>query len=496
VSSSSATYGFRSASGGGGGGGGCCKEGTFYITVCAEGTPAENAQELLDAYTQAQSLSPTKDNVITILLCPGEYAFNGPFKMDTEYINIATLTGNRDAIFDRSDVVDPVTLSPSFDVAYCLSIKTNEVFVKGIEGKVRNSPNWDSFAGIGTDFRLPIDIASSLLDYFIENCNGGDLGFGSDLTFGGAPRDIGGVFTDCDGGLASFAFAGTASGTFTNCIGVRLSFGGDGGTASGIFTDCLGGEFSFGGSGTADGTFTNCLGSIYSFGGDGTADGTFTGCQGRDESFGGRGGTASGTFTNCIGGKNSFGGRGGTASGTFRNCQGEDVSFGGQGTASGTFTNCQGFEDSFGGAGTASGTFTNCIGGSLSFGGDNGSNIGTASGIFTDCIGGYVAFGGLLTASGTFTNCQGGDGSFGGFGGTADGTFTDCKGGDRAFGGDGGNADGIFNYCEGGDLSFGGSGTLSGNLYFCRITTGTFETPSGGGSITLGIDGSNNIITI
>jgi len=431
VSSSSATYGFRSASGGGGGGGGCCKEGTFYITVCAEGTPAENAQELLDAYTQAQSLSPTKDNVITILLCPGEYAFNGLFEMDTEYINIATLTGNRDAIFDRSDVVDPVTLSPSFDVAYCLSIKTNEVFVKGIEGKVRNSPNWDSFAGIGTDFRLPIDIASSLLDYFIENCNGGDLGFGSDLTFGGAPRDIGGVFTDCEGEFASFAYFGTASGNFTNCVSGFNSFGGDGGTASG-------------------------------------------------------------TFTNCQGGDASFGGRGGTASGTFTNCQGEDDSFGGLGTASGNFTNCVGGKSSFGGdGGTADGTFTNCIGVRLSFGGFGG----TADGTFTDCKGDNLSFGGLGTASGNFTNCVGGKSSFGGDGGTADGTFTNCLGSIYSFGGDG-TADGTFNYCEGRDLSFGGSGTLSGNLYFCRITTGTFETPSGGGSITLGIDGSNNIITI
>jgi len=178
----------------------------------------------------------------------------------------------------------------------------------------------------------------------------------------------------------------------------------------------------------------------------------------------------SGTFTNCTGGYSAFGGGGGTASGTFTNCTGGDNSFGGAGgTASGTFTNCTGGGYSFGGGGTASGTFNYCTGGDYSFGGDEG----TASGTFTNCTGGAGAFGRGGTASGTFTNCTGGAGAFG-RGGTASGTFTNCTGGNSAFGGAG--------------------GTLSGQLYYCRLTTGSFQTLAVGGKLRACVDGSDTFI--
>jgi len=158
----------------------------------------------------------------------------------------------------------------------------------------------------------------------------------------------------------------------------------------------------------------------------------------------------SGTFTNCTGGHYSFGGDEGTASGTFNYCTGGNRAFGG-------------------GGGTASGTFTNCTGGDYSFGGDGG----TASGTFNYCTGGETAFGGGGTASGTFTICTGGDYSFGG-GGTASGTFTNCTGGDYSFGGDG--------------------GTLSGQLYYCRLTTGSFQTLAEGGKLRACVDGSDAFI--
>jgi len=512
VSSSLTTYGFRAASGGGGGGGGdCCKEGTFYITVCAKGTPAENAQEVLDAYAQAQSLLPTKDNVITILLCSGEYAFTGPMVLDTEYVNLVTLTGNRDAIFDRADVVDPVTISPSFDVAFCLSIENSDIFVKGIEGKVRNSPNWDTITGgaYGTDFRLPINIDSGLTDYFVENCNGGDLGFGADLTFGSAPRDIGGTFTNCQGENYCFALGGNASGVFINCISGDSSFastlgGGFGsGIASGTFTDCYSGNaYSFGGLGEASGIFTNCIGGEYAFASEGIASGTFKNCIAEGYSFAGASSTgqASGVFLNCrANGEQSFGcsGTSSIASGFFFNCVGVETCFGD--VASGTFINCVGNSYCFGWQGEASGIFTNCKADDYSF----GALSADASGTFTDCVARDFSFGYTNNASGTFKNCSGRDYCFGGsisllLVGEASGIFTDCVAGIFSFGGSVGTASGVFNYCEGGQESFGGGvgGTLSGNLYFCRIGAGTFQTPSGGGSITLGIDGSNNIINI
>jgi hypothetical protein len=200
----------------------------------------------------------------------------------------------------------------------------------------------------------------------------------------------------------------------------------------------------------------NCNGGDYSFGGDPTSGSNPI--------------TVSGTFTNCTGGGGSFGSFDGQASGTFTDCQGGDNSFGG------------------GSSGIASGTFTNCTGGGGSFGSFNGQ----ASGTFTDCQGGNGSFGG--TASGMFNNCIGDGQSFASNGGTASGTFTNCISGIGSFGASllfGGTASGTFTNCIGGTFSFGGRGTLSGKLYYCRLTSGTFATVSGAGITRLCLDGSN-----
>ena len=382
----------RGATGPQGGGG---LAGTQYIFVAADGTPVENALELQAAYDQAKTMSPAADNRIVVITAPGEYALNGPFTMDTQYIDLVSLTGNRDVIFDRADIVgDPFDADPYYgsvsSIGECLMVSADNVFVKGIKGKLRQSPNWDNFLKEGEDYILPIQIGNNLSGLVMENCEGGPFSFGGDISFRNNPIEV--------------------SGTFTNCVGGYGSFGvGSGSTANGTFTDCVGGDGSFGGGGTASGTFTNCQGGFGSFGGDGTASGTFTNCVGGDASFGGKGGTASGTFTNCVGGDSSFG------------------------------------------SDAASGIFTDCVGGDASFGGG-----GTASGTFRDCVGGNKSFGYSGTASGTFTNCQGGNGSFGGNGGSP--------------------------------------GTLNGFLYFCRKTSGSFQTLTGAGLIRASVDGSNTFI--
>jgi hypothetical protein len=216
-------------------------------------------------------------------------------------------------------------------------------------------------------------------------------------------------------------------------------------------------------------------------------------CKGGNQSFGGQGSTiVSGTFTNCTGAQFSFGGNAGIASGVFTNCTGGLGAFGGDplgntgGLANGTFNNCTGGDDSFGGTAEASGIFTDCTGGDTSFG-----SYGTASGTFTSCTGGYASFGAFSLASGTFTSCSGGEASFGGDGGEASGTFTSCLGGDISFGSYG-IASGTFTNCTGGSGSFGGFGLgLDGKLYYCRLTSGSFETVTSPGITRLCIDGNN-----
>jgi len=227
--------------------------------------------------------------------------------------------------------------------------------------------------------------------------------------------------------------------------------------------NCNGGDNSFGGSLNASGTFTNCSGGQYSFGGIGTASGVFTDCVANGPySFGGSG-TASGTFTNCI--SNSFG------------------AFGNTGTASGIFINCISGSLSFGGGfNPVSGTFTDCVSGAYSFGRQSPTD-----GVFTNCKGGIESFGASNNASGVFTDCVGGDNSFG-F--SADGEFIRCISGINSFGLY--DANGKLTDCVGGSGSFGSLSALTGKLYYCRLTSGTFNTVSGGGRTVLCIDGNNN----
>jgi hypothetical protein len=298
-------------------------DGTSFILVKGEGTAAENAAELQAAYDLAKTMSPSITNRITVIAAPGYYNFGDiNFTMDTQYIDLVSLDGNRSIVFNS-----PAPFSDGR-----IRIDANDVFVKGVD--------------LGSK---PFGVVSPVTNLLkIEKCRGGDYSFGIN---GGT---LSGTFIDCVGGDYSFAGAsfGTASGIFTNCVGGEQSFGGFG-TASGTFIDCVGGEQSFGAQGIASGTFINCVGGSNAFGGFGVASGTFTNCVGGFVSFG-YNGPASGTFTDCKGGYLAFGG-GGTASGIFTNCVGDDLAFGGMGTLNGKLYYCR----------LTSGTFPTVSGGGI-----------------------------------------------------------------------------------------------------------------------------------
>jgi hypothetical protein len=225
-----------------GGGGGIA--GTNYIYVAANGTDTDNAAELQAAYDQAKTLSPSSTNRITIICGPGYYNFGAAaFLMDTQYIDLVSLDGNRSIVFN------------SADPAGTISITANDVFVKGVDVQDKN-----------------FTIANNLNLIRIENCKGGEN------SFGGYYLIVSGTFINCIGGDISFGGFGLPSGTFINCIGGNYSFGGLS-TTPGTFKDCQGGDYSFGGSGTASGTFTDCQSGAYSFGGLGTLTGKLYYCR-------------------------------------------------------------------------------------------------------------------------------------------------------------------------------------------------------------------------
>lgn len=211
------------------GGGGI--EGTNYVFVQANGTPTENAAELQAAYDEAKTMLPSASNRITVIAASGYYEFpnSSPFVMDTEFIDLVSLTGNADVFLYTTNSEFNTTTRNN------ILVLADNVFVKGIDA---SKDVW-IFDG---DNPLLISGAFNILDDFnnlsCHSCLGGDFSFG------------------------------VASGNFTNCIGGEKSFS-SGGTASGIFNNCVGGGSSFGAGGVASGTFNNCEGGIYSFGGDG-----------------------------------------------------------------------------------------------------------------------------------------------------------------------------------------------------------------------------------
>jgi len=246
--------------------------GSNYLFVKADGTPSENAFELSSSYEQAKLNSPSIDNRITILASPGKYEFDSIFELDTQYIDVVSLTGERDILITGSNTI---------------SITADDVYVKGIDVGTKN-----------------FIIADDLPLLKLNNCKGGDLSFGG--TADPAPGDpplpqilVNGTFINCEGGNLSFAGNGIASGVFENCIGGESSFGYD--IIGGTFINCKGGDFSFGGAeGDIDGYFENCTGGEGSFTVTGTIlDGTIIKeCTGNIYSFASNG-FIEGNLYNC-----------------------------------------------------------------------------------------------------------------------------------------------------------------------------------------------------
>jgi hypothetical protein len=113
--------------------------------------------------------------------------------------------------------------------------------------------------------------------------------------------------------------------------------------------------------------------------------------------------------------------------------------------------------------------------------------------VLENCVGGNNSFGYLVEASGTFAGCVGGEFCFGD-GAIASGIFVNCNALNNSFA-TSNNASGLFKNCTAGQDSFGGDGgTISGQLLFCRLTAGSYETPSGSGIIRFCLDGDNNIV--
>lgn len=218
--------------------------GTNFVVVSGDGTPAENAISLQAKYDEAASIvGLSATNRYTIVVGGGYYEFATDFDVDIEFINIVSLTGNKDVHISFVNPLDTII------------VMANDIFLKGID--------------VGASQFI---IGDDLSNLRIESCSGGIGSFGEDSITSG-------TFVGCVGGDNSFGggTAGQASGTFSNCVAGNNSFG----VADGV------GGYGYGAGGdAASGTFTNCTGLDNSFGNEGTVTGIFTNCTSRGSSFG------------------------------------------------------------------------------------------------------------------------------------------------------------------------------------------------------------------
>ncbi len=205
----------------------------------------DNGTALKNAYVRGTVATPygnplAADNRYTIIVGSGTYDVDiTPLILDTQYIDIVSLSGQ----------MDVVLTSVGLGGSPLISVTAPNVRVTGIEVKT------DAF-----------HINNDLSDIVITNCKGGDYSFGGDgaivsgrfigciggnNSFGGLLAISQGYFKDCSALSRSFASQtdSLASGTFINCVADANSFGGNGGTFSGKAVNCTGGDKSFGGDG-------------------------------------------------------------------------------------------------------------------------------------------------------------------------------------------------------------------------------------------------------
>ena len=127
---------------------------------------------LTSSYDLAKLTNPSISNRFSVLLGPGKYQLASNFIIDTEYIDVVSLTGDRDVYITGSSTI---------------VIGADNVYVRGIDVGANN-----------------FTITSSFPNTIIKNCKGGDESFGGDSTLLN-PYTMAGTFIDCEGGTYSFA---------------------------------------------------------------------------------------------------------------------------------------------------------------------------------------------------------------------------------------------------------------------------------------------------
>jgi len=320
--------------------------GSVPVACTANGAPAWytwdgmsiNMSSTIDMMTALPAGTyPIITNIITytystLIIAPGYYQTDSTFVIDTERVNITSLSGEPDVFIYSPKPTTMMGGTPAW-----VSVTANNITVTGISTVLKFSSGMNEFNGNGQ-----ISLGDNLTYLTMKNCIGGDYSFGA----------------------SGYVSGLTISGTFINCkVKGRYGFGSSSAILSGTFIDCV--NTSYCGFG-----YNSC-----------SLSGTFTNCKSTNENnnggygFGNYNGTLSGIFNNCSElGNAGFGVQDGILTGQFNNCSGNDYCFGGQNGNSGVFINCVAGVAGWSNPNVA-GTFYHCIGGQSSWSTLNGGAV-------------------------------------------------------------------------------------------------------------------------
>jgi hypothetical protein len=186
-----------------------------------------------ELYTDRVYLTPSASNRYTLLLPPGYYT--GTFVANQQYVNIVSLTGNRDINISGFEAL------------------ANNVYIKGI---------------VTTSTRFTL--GNNLSTLIVENCLSVQsysfcVGANSPA---GTNNIISGTFIDCEGDNSSnqynsFGCGEKPNGTFIRCIGSRIATKS---SSTGIWIDCVssyGYSFGYTTSSTTESIYCNANGTYY-----------------------------------------------------------------------------------------------------------------------------------------------------------------------------------------------------------------------------------------
>jgi hypothetical protein len=345
--------------------------GTDYIVVLAQGTPEENAAEFLAAYDIAVAADKNYYERFTLALAPGIYRFAETFNHDYDYIDITSLTGQQDVIFDLElNGQDPFTDFGGgvYETSPAMRVNVSSVTISNIITAIHDSMHfYDWTEGTFSNYHLPIAInLNSSVEAVFKNCAAGPFSFGANTGDNSINTEITcidcishegfsfgynmfynyGSYTNCISYGPISWYSEYLAGEYINCTATQDSFVGV--TDSyGYFVGCSALSFSFRAqNGQSDGYFKNCTAEDYSFNTNSFNQSEYINCKAGINSFQGNDGLA-GSFRDCTGGSDSFRTEFGSIYGSLIRCTAAGASFYANSANNGSYYYCILFAGSF-----------------------------------------------------------------------------------------------------------------------------------------------------